>query len=991
MMHQPSLSLCVSTDMVRKKTLPLRNVSLSPEPEKKPAGNLSQVVEADQTTGGHLECLGGALNGPDNPKGDAGKISRSHDCGRPTGMLCTAVELERLGSEPGTLDSVGSCEDGEGDADRNGDASSLECLPERCCELPRLGDSPTSGGQEICGDGNLGGLIHEESDNCLTTVPELQDFTCSVCGYSYYGNDPSDLVKHFRKYHLGMHNRRRQDSELDGKIVALHRALHHSESQELLQLCSNVERLKAMIQDVIVQRPVISNGTYDVQVTLNGKLVGIGRKTPDCQGDTKYFRCKFCNFTYIGSCRMDLESHVLNTHANKLHGVLDEDDKKEVENTIKGCDNNKAERLLVNGQVILHSEALHTSSVSSFTPKTEDYGSSGTTSTNDVREGLIKEEPQTNGSGSPSAVTLCPEEAELRTDDDCDSFSVAKSSSMMKPGGILIPLFSDRKVHNCHKCQHCDMLVEDGASLDHFIQKHLHSNQNQPLLSCKRLIKTESTSPPLPCSLRTGTTTPPGDATQELGKTSCELSGSPRTADLNSGIVEHLNTIHKTSSSLTSLLTSGRQAGRSTRTGSEFPGVSESHRGSSRHETPAQFAGNSPEVKDQSLLPKRHRGPGVFCVNCLTTTTTLWRKNADGGYVCNACGLYQKLHSTPRPMNIIKQNGEQIRRRMRKRAVTEAGKEEQPTDKHVRSGLLTDRATSMKMEMYKERICEIPSTYFVCVVQVGLNVALSTSSVQSQQHTLEARPKRDSLRELEEGSVCGQDRVVAPSSLIGTQGLSPNQARRSPSHPFLLRSSVPVPAEGFVPYTALPYVYGGDKWLQYWSKAVVGAGPATIPPDYTLQVATAAGTTAPLRPSDWSTLTYPPFFHFSPPGTHVTNSEGPLDLVVRKPCGSGSAAEARPRGTNTKTTTTAAEMVDKGTQDDCATLCGQCGIIFPDEVLHALHMSCHADGGLFQCSLCQRMCTDKYDFAMHIQRGAHRQQNKKNNKTIICLFLMHVT
>ncbi|KAL2080241.1 hypothetical protein ACEWY4_024034 [Coilia grayii] len=44
---------------------------------------------------------------------------------------------------------------------------------------------------------------------------------------------------------------------------------------------------------------------------------------------------------------------------------------------------------------------------------------------------------------------------------------------------------------------------------------------------------------------------------------------------------------------------------------------------------------------------ERRRGSGVFCANCLTTKTSLWRKNANGGYVCNACGLYQKLHSGP--------------------------------------------------------------------------------------------------------------------------------------------------------------------------------------------------------------------------------------------------------------------------------------------------------------------------------------------------------
>ena len=45
---------------------------------------------------------------------------------------------------------------------------------------------------------------------------------------------------------------------------------------------------------------------------------------------------------------------------------------------------------------------------------------------------------------------------------------------------------------------------------------------------------------------------------------------------------------------------------------------------------------------------QRRRGSGVFCANCLTTKTSLWRKNANGGYVCNACGLYQKLYSVSR-------------------------------------------------------------------------------------------------------------------------------------------------------------------------------------------------------------------------------------------------------------------------------------------------------------------------------------------------------
>ncbi|KAI7886807.1 hypothetical protein K492DRAFT_176031 [Lichtheimia hyalospora FSU 10163] len=42
----------------------------------------------------------------------------------------------------------------------------------------------------------------------------------------------------------------------------------------------------------------------------------------------------------------------------------------------------------------------------------------------------------------------------------------------------------------------------------------------------------------------------------------------------------------------------------------------------------------------------------ILCYNCGTTTTPLWRRDEDGRTICNACGLYYKLHHTNRPITM---------------------------------------------------------------------------------------------------------------------------------------------------------------------------------------------------------------------------------------------------------------------------------------------------------------------------------------------------
>ncbi|KAL0136763.1 hypothetical protein V8B55DRAFT_1367719 [Mucor lusitanicus] len=42
----------------------------------------------------------------------------------------------------------------------------------------------------------------------------------------------------------------------------------------------------------------------------------------------------------------------------------------------------------------------------------------------------------------------------------------------------------------------------------------------------------------------------------------------------------------------------------------------------------------------------------LICANCRTTTTPLWRRDEEGNTICNACGLYYKLHNVHRPVSM---------------------------------------------------------------------------------------------------------------------------------------------------------------------------------------------------------------------------------------------------------------------------------------------------------------------------------------------------
>ncbi|XP_020717612.1 box A-binding factor isoform X3 [Ceratitis capitata] len=78
---------------------------------------------------------------------------------------------------------------------------------------------------------------------------------------------------------------------------------------------------------------------------------------------------------------------------------------------------------------------------------------------------------------------------------------------------------------------------------------------------------------------------------------------------------------------------------------------------------------NRPLIKQPRRLSASRR-VGLSCSNCLTTQTSLWRRNPSGEPVCNACGLYFKLHSVKRPLN-MKKDTIQTRKRKAKGSKSE--------------------------------------------------------------------------------------------------------------------------------------------------------------------------------------------------------------------------------------------------------------------------------------------------------------------------------
>ena len=77
---------------------------------------------------------------------------------------------------------------------------------------------------------------------------------------------------------------------------------------------------------------------------------------------------------------------------------------------------------------------------------------------------------------------------------------------------------------------------------------------------------------------------------------------------------------------------------------------------------PQSSPNTPPESGFSSVVPSRPNSPSgskngdagvpTTCTNCFTQTTPLWRRNPEGHPLCNACGLFLKLHGVVRPLSL---------------------------------------------------------------------------------------------------------------------------------------------------------------------------------------------------------------------------------------------------------------------------------------------------------------------------------------------------
>lgn len=87
------------------------------------------------------------------------------------------------------------------------------------------------------------------------------------------------------------------------------------------------------------------------------------------------------------------------------------------------------------------------------------------------------------------------------------------------------------------------------------------------------------------------------------------------------------------------------------------------------------------------------------CNNCAATSTPFWRKSSDGLYYCNACGLYLRTHNAMRPLSLSK-NRESRRGKMRPELCGNCGATDTPMWRKTEDGMVVCNACGLYHKLH---------------------------------------------------------------------------------------------------------------------------------------------------------------------------------------------------------------------------------------------------------------------------------------------------
>ncbi|KZS98412.1 hypothetical protein SISNIDRAFT_448632 [Sistotremastrum niveocremeum HHB9708] len=100
----------------------------------------------------------------------------------------------------------------------------------------------------------------------------------------------------------------------------------------------------------------------------------------------------------------------------------------------------------------------------------------------------------------------------------------------------------------------------------------------------------------------------------------------------------------------------------------------------------------SHEEFGHEALPDDTEASTTMCTNCHTTNTPLWRRDADGQPLCNACGLFYKLHGVVRPLSL---KTDVIKKRNRASGAGGSSRKTGPTLPKIASSTVRPRSSTL--------------------------------------------------------------------------------------------------------------------------------------------------------------------------------------------------------------------------------------------------------------------------------------------------------